>query len=47
MKCTVTSEKKKNIILSRLQLMYQNMELDKQYPLPVAFNNKLLERLEK
>ena len=47
MKCTVTSEKKKNIILSRLQLMYQNMELDKHYPLPAAFNNKLLERLEK
>ncbi|MDJ1476026.1 homoserine dehydrogenase [Bacillus sp. LS15-K4] len=47
MKCTVTSEKKKNNLLSRLQLIYQNMKLDKQYPLPVVFNNKLLERVEK
>ncbi|MDA1867330.1 homoserine dehydrogenase [Bacillus thuringiensis] len=47
MKCTVTSEKKKNNILSRLQLIYQNMKLDKQYPLSVAFDSKLLERLEK
>ncbi|AXY09740.1 homoserine dehydrogenase [Bacillus anthracis] len=47
MKCTVTSEKKKNNILSRLQLIYQNMKLDKQYPIPVSFNNKLFERLEK
>ncbi|MDF9565202.1 homoserine dehydrogenase, partial [Bacillus cereus] len=46
-KCTVTSEKKKNNILSRLQLIYQNMKLDKQYPLSVAFDSKLLERLEK
>ncbi|EMI9089754.1 TPA: homoserine dehydrogenase [Bacillus cereus] len=47
MKCTVTSEKKKNNLLSRLELIYQNMKLDKLYPLPVAFNSKLLERLEK
>ncbi|WP_237981793.1 homoserine dehydrogenase [Bacillus thuringiensis] len=47
MKCTVTSEKKKNNLLSRLQFIYQNMKLDKQYPLPVVFNNKLLERVEK
>ncbi|PEL17981.1 homoserine dehydrogenase [Bacillus wiedmannii] len=47
MKCTVTSEKKKKNLLSRLQLIYQNMKLDKLYPLPVAFNSKLLERLEK
>ncbi|GMR66444.1 MULTISPECIES: homoserine dehydrogenase [Bacillus] len=46
-KCTVTSEKKKNNLLSRLELIYQNMKLDKLYPLPVAFNSKLLERLEK
>ncbi|HDR8453006.1 TPA: homoserine dehydrogenase, partial [Bacillus cereus] len=43
----VTSEKKKNNILSRLQLIYQNMKSDKQYPLAVAFDSKLLERLEK
>ncbi|MGE7886799.1 homoserine dehydrogenase [Bacillus cereus] len=47
MKCTVTSEKKKNNILSRLQLMYQNMKLDKQYPLSAAFDSRLLDRLEK
>ncbi|PFE15591.1 homoserine dehydrogenase [Bacillus cereus] len=47
MKCTVTSEKKKNNLLSRLQFIYQNMKIDKQYPLPVVFNNKLLERVEK
>lgn len=47
MKCTVTSEKKKNNILSRLQLIYQNIKLDKQYPLSVSFDSKLLERLEK
>ncbi|MGM1502600.1 homoserine dehydrogenase, partial [Bacillus cereus group sp. BceL239] len=47
MKCTVTSEKKKNNILSRLQLIYQNMKSDKQYPLAVAFDSKLLEQLEK
>lgn len=47
MKCTVTSKKKKNNLLFHLQLIYQNMKLDKLYPLPVAFNNKLLERLEK
>ncbi|OJD60015.1 homoserine dehydrogenase [Bacillus sp. N35-10-4] len=47
MKCTVISEKKKNNILSHLQLIYQNMKLDKQYPIPFAFNNKLLEQLEK
>ncbi|HDR8184108.1 TPA: homoserine dehydrogenase [Bacillus thuringiensis] len=47
MKCTVTSEKKKNNLLSRLQLIYQNMKLDKQYPLPFVFNHKLLERVEK
>ncbi len=46
-KCTVTSEKKKKNLLSHLQLIYQNMKLDKQYPLPIAFNNILLERLEK
>ncbi|MGM1745634.1 homoserine dehydrogenase, partial [Bacillus cereus group sp. BceL177] len=46
-KCTVTSEKKKNNILSRLQLIYQNMKSDKQYPLAVAFDSKLLEQLEK
>ncbi|WP_305927611.1 homoserine dehydrogenase [Bacillus mycoides] len=45
-KCTAASEKKKNSMLSRLQLIYQNMKLDKQYPLPFALNNKLLERLE-
>ncbi|AOY16024.1 homoserine dehydrogenase [[Bacillus thuringiensis] serovar konkukian] len=47
MKSTVTSEKKKDNILSRLELIYQNMKLDKLYPLPVACNSKLLERLEK
>lgn len=47
MKCTVTCEKKKKNLLSRLELIYQNMKLDKQYPLPVALNSKLLERLEK
>ena len=36
MKSTVTSEKKKDNILSRLELIYQNMKLDKLYPLPVA-----------
>ncbi len=47
MKSTVTSEQKKDNILSRLELIYQNMKLDKLYPLPVACNSKLLERLEK
>ncbi|SME51965.1 hypothetical protein BACERE00185_05736 [Bacillus mobilis] len=47
MKHTVTCEKKKNNILSRLQLIYQNMKLDKRYPLPITFNSKLLDRLEK
>ncbi|TCW58159.1 hypothetical protein EC917_102343 [Bacillus thuringiensis] len=47
MKCTVICEKKKNNILSRLQLIYQNMKLDKRYPLPITFNSKLLDRLEK
>ncbi|TCJ78062.1 UNVERIFIED_ORG: hypothetical protein EDC93_111118 [Bacillus cereus] len=47
MKHTVTCEKKKNNTLSRLQLIYQNMKLDKRYPLPITFNSKLLERLEK
>ncbi|MDA1760549.1 homoserine dehydrogenase [Bacillus cereus] len=47
MKCTVTSEKKKKNILSRLQLMYQNMKLDKQYPLSAVFDSRLLDRLEK
>ncbi|PGM98445.1 homoserine dehydrogenase [Bacillus thuringiensis] len=47
MKCTVTSERKKNNILSRLQLIYQNIKLDMQYPLSVSFDSKLLERLEK
>ncbi|MBP3972899.1 homoserine dehydrogenase [Bacillus sp. WL1] len=46
MKCTVVSEKKKNSMLTRLQLIYQNMKLDKQFPLPFALHNKLLERLE-
>ncbi|MFD6511301.1 MULTISPECIES: homoserine dehydrogenase [unclassified Bacillus (in: firmicutes)] len=46
MKGTAASEKKKNSMLSRLQLIYQNIKLDKQYPLPFALNNKLLERLE-
>ncbi|ALQ68226.1 homoserine dehydrogenase [Bacillus sp. SH7-1] len=46
MKCTVVSEKKENSMLTRLQLIYQNMNLDKQFPLPLALNNKLLERLE-
>lgn len=45
-KCTAASEKEKNNMLSRLQLIYQNMKLDKQYPLPFALNNKLLVRLE-
>lgn len=39
--------KEENNILSRLQLIYQNMKSDKQYPLAVAFDSKLLERLEK
>ena len=39
MKSTVTSEKKKNNILSRLELIYQNMKLDKLYPLPVSIKN--------
>ena len=43
MKCTVVSEKKKNSMLTRLQLIYQ---LDKQFLLPFALHNKLLERLE-
>ncbi|MDA1679527.1 MULTISPECIES: homoserine dehydrogenase [unclassified Bacillus cereus group] len=47
MKYTVTCEKKKDNILSRLQLIYQNMKFDKQYPLPITFNSKLLDRLEK
>ncbi|MFE5131824.1 homoserine dehydrogenase, partial [Bacillus mobilis] len=47
MKHTVTCEKKKINTLSRLQLIYQNMKLDKRYPLPITFNSKLLERLEK
>ncbi|MGE7864233.1 homoserine dehydrogenase [Bacillus mobilis] len=47
MKHTVTCEKKKNNTLSRLQLIYQNIKLDKRYPLPITFNSKLLERLEK
>ncbi|PDZ03934.1 homoserine dehydrogenase [Bacillus cereus] len=47
MKHTVTCEKKKNNTLSRLQLIYQNMKLDKRYPLPITFNSKLLERSEK
>ncbi|PEQ47780.1 homoserine dehydrogenase [Bacillus cereus] len=46
MKCTVVSEKKENCMLTRLQLIYQNMNLDKQFPLPLALNNKFLERLE-
>lgn len=46
MKCTVVSEKKKNSMLTRLQLIYQNMKLDKQFLLPFALHNKLLERLE-
>ncbi|KAA0783387.1 MULTISPECIES: homoserine dehydrogenase [Bacillus cereus group] len=46
MKCTVVSEKKENSMLTRLQLIYQNMNLDKQFPLPLALNNKFLERLE-
>ncbi|AIY78364.1 hypothetical protein NT98_3046 [Bacillus cereus] len=47
MKCTVTSEKKKNNILSRLELIYQNMKLDKLYHIPVSVNNELFERVEK
>ncbi|KMP90973.1 homoserine dehydrogenase [Bacillus wiedmannii] len=47
MKHTVTCEKKKNNILSRLQLSYQHMKLDKRYPLPITFNSKLLDQLEK
>ncbi|GMR66509.1 MULTISPECIES: hypothetical protein [Bacillus] len=46
MKCTVVSEKKENCMLTRLQLIYQNMNLDKQFPLPLALHNKFLERLE-
>ncbi|TKH08329.1 homoserine dehydrogenase [Bacillus wiedmannii] len=46
MKCTVVSEKKENSMLTRLQLIYQNTNLDKQFPLPLALNNKFLERLE-
>ncbi|PEC82124.1 homoserine dehydrogenase [Bacillus cereus] len=46
MKCTVVSEKKENCMLTRLQLIYQNMNLDKQFPLPLALNNKFLERIE-
>lgn len=46
MKCTAASEKKKDSMLSRLQLIYQNMKLAKQYTLPIVLNNKLLERLE-
>ncbi|PFM27417.1 homoserine dehydrogenase [Bacillus cereus] len=46
MKCTVVSEKKENCMRTRLQLIYQNMNLDKQFPLPLALNNKFLERLE-
>ncbi|BCC06183.1 hypothetical protein BCM0060_2446 [Bacillus cereus] len=33
-------------MLTRLQLIYQNMKLDKQFLLPFALHNKLLERLE-
>jgi len=46
MKNKAKSEKKKNNMLSRLQLIYQNMKLDKQYPLPCSLNSRLLERLE-
>ncbi|MED3202147.1 homoserine dehydrogenase [Bacillus toyonensis] len=46
MKSKMKSDKKKNNMLSRLQLMYQNMKLDKQYSLPFALNSRLLERLE-
>ncbi|MCU4989986.1 homoserine dehydrogenase [Bacillus cereus] len=46
MKCTVVSEKKENCMLTRLQLIYQNMNLDKQFPLSLALHNKFLERLE-
>ncbi|MES5894074.1 homoserine dehydrogenase [Bacillus cereus group sp. RP43] len=46
MKSKAKSEKKKNNMLSRLQLIYQNMKLDKQYPLPFTLNSRLLERLE-
>ncbi|PGO30117.1 homoserine dehydrogenase [Bacillus cereus] len=46
MKNKAKSEKKKNNMLSRLQSIYQNMKLDKQYPLPCSLNSRLLERLE-
>ncbi|XLP24418.1 homoserine dehydrogenase [Bacillus toyonensis] len=46
MKSKLKSDKKKNNMSSRLQLMYQNMKLDKQYSLPFALNSRLLERLE-
>lgn len=39
-------EKEKNAIISRLQLIYRNIKLDKQYPLPIVPNSKLLEQLE-
>lgn len=39
-------EKEKHDMILHLQLIYQNMKLDKQYPLPIFLNSKLLKRLE-